>query len=326
MMKTPAIAQIGCGMWGRNIARNLSHLGLLAGVADASPEAASDFADMFSAPVMTPTDIYADPAIDGVVIVTAAPSHASLAIAALESGKSVFVEKPLALTVEDAEAMVHAARQHDRVLMVGHLIRHHPVFQHMLDMIKTGDIGDLRHIRASRLAPGRVRDTESVLYDLCPHDLALIAALTDREDPIRVQCQGLSHITEGIEDSVTAQLDFPSGITATIQANWMNPVKIHNLTVIGSTAALVFDDTKPWAEKLMRFQFETGQDEKGPYLNRGEPTAISVPEGEPLKGEMQRFADAISSQADPLSGADEALYVQKIMARMQHALSQGSVT
>ena len=168
-----------------------------------------------------------------------------------------------------------------------------------------------------------MRDTESVLFDLCPHDLALVAALTKQAEPVRVQCQGLSHITPGIEDSVTAQLDFDGGMTATIQANWMNPVKIHNLTLIGSDAALVFDDTRPWAEKLVRFPFTSRHDDNGPMLDRGDPEVISVNEGEPLKSEMQRFADAVSNGADPLSGIDEALYVQRIMTRMQHAIDQG---
>lgn len=320
---TPAIAQIGCGMWGRNIARNLNALGLLAGVADRSAAAADEFAAQFATKSMTVAETIADADIDAVAIVTAAPSHAEIAIAALDAGKAVFVEKPLALNFDEAEAMAAAARRNDRVLMVGHLIRHHPVFAHMLKMVEAGEIGRLRHIRASRLAPGRLRDTESVLFDLCPHDLALVAALTKQAEPVRVQCQGLSHITPGIEDSVTAQLDFDGGMTATIQANWMNPVKIHNLTLIGSAAALVFDDTRPWAEKLVRFAFASRHDDTGPVLDRGDPEVISVAEGEPLKAEMQRFADAVSNGADPLSGIDEALYVQRIMTRMQHAIDQG---
>ena len=319
----PAIALIGCGMWGRNIARNLSALGLLCGVGDRKPEAARDFASQFSCDALTPDEIINADHIDGVAIVTAAPSHAELAIAALDQGKAVFVEKPLALNVDEAETMAAAARRRNAVLMVGHLIRHHPVFQHMLTMIDAGDIGRLLHIRSSRLAPGRVRDTETVLYDLCPHDLALVAALTGREDPSRVQCHGLSHITPGVEDSVTAQLDFRNGVTASIQANWMNPVKVHNLTVIGSKAALVFDDTRPWAEKLMRFGFAVDRNEDGPLLHRGDPEAVAVPESEPLKAEMQRFAAAITDAADPLSGIDEALYVQHIMARMQAAMEKG---
>ena len=98
-------------------------------------------------------------------------------------------------------------------------------------------------------------------------------------------------------------------------------MKIHSLTVIGSKAALVFDDTKPWAEKLLMFDFAIGEDKP---FNRGEPMAIAVPQGEPLQAEMQRFADAITAQADPLSDAGEALYVQKIMARMAHALNRGA--
>lgn len=319
----PSIAQIGCGMWGRNIARNLHELGLLAGVADDNAEASGRFAEQFKTPVMTVSEIFSNPDIEGVAIVTAAAAHAELAVAGLNAGKSVFVEKPLALTVPDAEAMAAAARANNKVLMVGHLIRHHPAFKKLLSMVEQGEIGPLRHIRASRIAAGRVRDTESVLYDLCPHDLALVAALTGQAEPVHVHCHGFSHITPGVEDSVTAQLEFPGGITASIQANWINPVKIHNLTVIGTTAALVFDDTKPWAEKLTRFAFETGHNDQGPTLMRGDPEPVAVDAGEPLKDEMQRFANAMMKGVDPLSDADEALYVQHIMARMQDALDKG---
>ena len=309
-------------MWGRNIARNLHHLGVLAAVSDLSAEAASRFADEFDTTALSLEEILARADINGVCIVTAAPSHARLAIDAFAAGKAVYVEKPLALTVEDAKAMIKAAENAQKPLMVGHLIRHHKGFQELCTQVRSGAIGGLRHLRLSRIAPGRIRDSESVLFDLCPHDLALVAALTDQAYPTRVQCHGFSHITPDIHDSITAQLDFANGMTASIQANWINPVKIHNLTVIGETGAFVFDDTKAWAEKLTQFTFNVTKDNGVINLERDQGVAIPLDEAEPLKEEMQNFIDAITTGQPPLTDGSEALYVQQIMAEMQSCLEE----
>ena len=320
------IALIGCGMWGRNIARNLHQLGVLAGVCDLSSAAAAEFAAQFETSALSFDEVLARDDIHGVCIVTAAPSHSALALRAFAAGKAVYIEKPLALTVADAEAIVRAAEQAQKPLMVGHLIRHHAGFQALCQLVQSGAVGRLRHLRLSRIAPGRIRDSESVLFDLCPHDLALVAALTERAEPSRVQCHGFSHITPGIHDSVTAQLDFADGMTASIQANWLNPVKIHNLTVIGDDGAIVFDDTKPWAEKLTRFAFSVTAADGVITLDRDQGEAIPLLEAEPLKDEMQNFIDAITTGQAPLTDGSEALYVQRIMARMQTSLEQGLIT
>ncbi|HCD50260.1 MAG TPA: gfo/Idh/MocA family oxidoreductase [Alphaproteobacteria bacterium] len=325
-MPAVKIVLVGCGMWGRNIARNLNTLGILAGVADINAENARRFAAEFDTEVITVDEALEKPGHDAIALVTAAPSHTDLAVRALDSGKAVFVEKPLALTVAEAERIADAAKAADKPVMVGHLIRHHPVFRHLLTMVEDGAIGTLRHIAARRIAPGRIRDVESVLYDLCPHDLALIAALTGMAEPDQVACQAICHVTAGVDDIISAQLSFGEGVTATLEANWYNPVKIHQLTVIGSEAALIFDDTRPWPEKLMRHAFRAGHEDGMVTLERGEAEVIPVPEGEPLREEMANFADAVAGQTEPLTGIDEALYVQRIMARMQDAIDQSKLS
>ncbi|XDZ65671.1 Gfo/Idh/MocA family protein [Alphaproteobacteria bacterium LSUCC0684] len=323
MGKDVRVALFGCGMWGRNIARNLDELNCLEAVVDADPVAAQTFADTFGCRAMSVEDAVSSQEIDAVAIVTSAPSHHDLVTRALEAGKPVFVEKPLALCLDEAEAIARVSSETGHPVVVGHLIRYHAAFETMLDCIRAGEIGDLRHIRASRLAPGRIRDTESALYDLCPHDLALIAALTGEEIPSRVEAHAISHITPGIDDMVTAQLEFSSGITASVQANWYNPVKIHNLTVIGSTAALVFDDTKPWKAKLKRHPFAVTKDNGAITLDRGDAQPIPLEESEPLKAEMAHFLD-VAKGSPPRTGLAEALYVQAIMTRMETAIRTGA--
>jgi len=323
MGKDVRVALIGCGMWGRNIARNLNELKCLAAVVDADLAAAKTFADTFGCHAMHVEEVFSSQEIDAVAIVTSAPSHHDLVTRAMQAGKPVFVEKPLALSMADAEAIARVSKETGHPVVVGHLIRYHAAFEAMLDCIRAGEIGDLRHIRASRLAPGRIRDTESALYDLCPHDLALIAALTGEEIPSRVKAHAISHITPGIDDIVTAQLEFSSGVTASVQANWYNPVKIHNLTVVGSEAALVFDDTKPWAAKLTRHPFTVNNDHGAVTLEHGNTQPIPLEESEPLKAEMAHFLE-VARGSLPRTGLSEALYVQAIMTRMETAIRTGA--
>ena len=235
----------------------------------------------------------------------------------------MFVEKPRARTVAEAEAIADAAARAGRPVMVGHLIRHHPVFRHLLSTVQDGAVGEIRHIRAVRVAPGRIRDEESALHDLCPHDLALIAALTGHAEPASVSCHAASHVTEGVDDIVQAGLAFEGGVTATIEASWYNPAKSHQLTVVGSEAALVFDDTLPWAGKLARHPFGVDRGQGGIDRPRGEGEAIPVPEGEPLRAEMEGFVSALKDGAAPLTGIDEALLVQRTLARMQESIDTG---
>ena len=322
-MTAANIALVGCGLWGRNIARNLHELGSLAAVADNDETRAAAFGEEFGRPVVPVDDALRSDAHDGVAVATNPPSHAELAIAALQAGKGVFVEKPLAMTVAEAGAIADAAAGAGRPVMVGHLVRHHPVFRHLLAMVEDGAIGKLGHIRAVRVAPGRVKDGESALLDLCPHDLSLVAALTGHAEPAGVSCHAASHVTDGVDDIVQAGLVFGDGVTATIEANWYNPVKSHELTVVGSEAALVFDDTLPWAGKLTRHAFAVDRGPGGIELPRGGGEAVAVPEGEPLRAEMEDFISAVRDGATPLTGIDEALLVQRVMARMQEAIDTG---
>ena len=165
------IGLVGCGMWGRNLARNLAQLKVLAAVTDHHDNNAAEFATQFNSKKCDFDAILADPSIDGVVIATPAPSHDKLAVNALQAGKHVYVEKPLSLSLVGASSIANAAEKAGRQVMVGHLIRYHAAFCELQAQVSAGTIGRLRHIQANRLAMGRIRVTESVLFDLCPHEL-----------------------------------------------------------------------------------------------------------------------------------------------------------
>ena len=313
------IGLIGCGMWGRNLARNLAQLGVLAAVSDRDDENAAGFAIQFNSQKRDFDAILADPSIDGVVIATSAPSHDQLAIATLQAGKHVYVEKPLSLTLVGAKSIANAAEKAGRRVMVGHLIRYHAAFCELQAQVSEGAIGTLRHIQANRLAMGRIRTTESVLFDLCPHDLSLILALAGSL-PNKVHCAGSSHITVGVVDYLSTFLGFKNGVSASMQTSWLSPFKEHQLTVTGTAGSIVFNDIKPWPEKLLLFKDSMHLNGEHFIIDRDSPVAMPISEAEPLKDEIRAFIACCQTGHPAASDIAEALNVQIIIDQMQTAL------
>ena len=313
------IGLIGCGMWGRNLARNLAQLNVLTAVADHCDDKAAKFATHFNSKNLDFGAILADPSIDGVVIATSAASHDKLAIAALQAGKHVYVEKPLSLTLVGATNIANAARKAGRQVMVGHLIRYHAAFCELLKQVNAGVIGPLRHIQANRLAMGRIRNTESVLFDLCPHDLSLILTLVGGL-PNKIHCAGSSHVTVGVVDYLSSFLGFENGMSAGMQTSWISPMKEHQLTVTGAAGSMVFDDTKPWPEKLTLFHDTISLNDEQFTVDRATPVTLPVAEAEPLKDEMRAFITCCQTGHPAASDIGEALNVQVVLDQMQTAL------
>ena len=309
------IGLIGCGMWGRNLARNLAALGVLTGVADRHLTHAKKFADEFGTAHSDVDELLASRDLDGVVIATAAPTHAELACRALECGLHAYVEKPFALTLAEAERMSAAATKAGRQLMVGHLIRYHDAFLELQSQVEAGVIGEVHHVSANRLAMGRIRATESVIHDLCPHDVSLILAIMG-EGPERVSCSGASHVTPGNVDTLSSFLAFSGGRSAAMTTSWMSPYKEHRLTVSGSKGAIVFDDTRPWAEKLTLYRDIITPDGDNFAIARAKPVNLPVAEAEPLKQEMQAFVTSCETNTPALTGLDDAMAVQSVIEAM----------
>ncbi len=318
------IGLIGCGMWGQNLARNLAKLGALTAVGDQNASAAREFASSFDVDALSIEALIDCREIDGVVIATSAASHYELAVAALMAGKHIYVEKPLSLSLASAIKIKVAAKSANKQVMVGHLIRYHAAFIELQKQLADGAIGNLFHVQANRLAMGRIRTTESVLFDLCPHDLSLILALIG-DTPSRVHCSGASHITPGIVDFLTSLFGFESGVSAGMQTSWLSPFKEHRLTVIGSAGSLVFDDTKPWSEKLTLFQDTMKLNGEHILINRPDPIPLSVPKAEPLKDQMQIFLQSCDNNSPAPTDINEAINVQEVLEEMQNTLVDTSI-
>ncbi len=317
--ETARVAVIGCGAWGRNLVRTHAGLGSLAAVVDADHAVAAAQGAEHGVPARTIDEVLGDKDIDAVVIAAPAAEHAALARRAIAAGKHLFVEKPLALTVADAEAVVADAAEAGRVLMVGHLLQYHPAFLALRDLVVGGRLGELHYLYSNRLNLGRIRQEENSLWSFAPHDLSMLLALVG-EEPHEVSATGGNFLSPHIADVTTTHLAFPSGPRAHVFVSWLHPFKEQRLVVVGADAMAVFDDTKDWAEKLVVFDHGVNWSGGVPTADRAEPTPVPLPPTEPLRLECQHFLDCVATGATPRTDGVEGLRVLRVLARAQGAL------
>jgi UDP-2-acetamido-3-amino-2,3-dideoxy-glucuronate N-acetyltransferase len=319
------VAAIGCGYWGRNLVRNFAELGALAAICDPNQAAARELAERYKARVADFGAILRDDGIAGVAIAAPAALHAELASRAIEAGKHVFVEKPLALTVPEAERLCALAERRDRRLMVGHLLQYHPAFIKLRELVREGALGRLEYISSTRLNLGKVRREEDILWSFAPHDLSMILSLVG-EEPSDVTAQGGYYLHKTIADVTTTLLAFPGGEQAHVFVSWLHPFKEQKLVVTGDRAMAVFDDGQPWSRKLLLYPHRIEWREAMPVPQRAEADPVALDEGEPLNLECRHFLDCISSGSKPRTDGREGLRVLRVLARASEALKAAAAT
>lgn len=315
------IAVIGCGYWGKNLVRNMAELGALAAVCDAHAPNAEAQAKLYNVPVQSVDTVLTDPAIQGVVIAAPAAQHAMIAEKAMLAGKHVFVEKPLALTVAEAEALQKVAQKTGRVLMVGHLLQYHPHYLQLKQMAADGLLGKLLYVYSNRLNLGKIRTEENVLWSFAPHDISMILGLMG-DAPESVSAQGMTHLTANVPDIYSAQFTFKGGAKGHVFVSWLNPTKEQKLVVVGERGMVVFDDGQPWESKLMHYPHVVKWQNHMPTPEKADGQAIAVPQSEPLKNECQHFLDAIDGKALTTDAA-EGIRVLKVLEAAEKALKSG---
>ncbi len=306
------ISVIGCGHWGKNLVRNFSDLGVLSSICDPNTEIANKYANQYNANNYSFTQILDDSNIEGVVIAVPAYLHASMAIEAMNAGKNVFIEKPIAMNVSEAELMIATAKKNEVQLMVGHLLQYHPIFKTIRKIVDTGEIGKLNYIYSNRLSLGKVRSKEDVIWSFAPHDISMILSLAGQE-PESVSTNSTSILQKNIADTATINLEFKSGLKSHISVSWLHPYKEHKLVVIGKFAMLVFDDIKPWNKKLALYKYETVPSHGKINLESSDVEYVNVIEEEPLKNECQHFINVVKKNTQPLTDGAEGLKVIKVL-------------
>ncbi len=318
--EVPRVAVVGAGRWGRNHVRNHAEIGSLAAVVDRDPAVAAELAARFGVPALSFDDALAAPGIDAMVFALPPSRNMAMGIRALEAGKHLFVEKPLALSARDGEALCRAAERLDRRLMVGHILQYHPAFRALASLAGEGVLGGLLSVVSTRYDLGRIRREEDAMWALGTHDVSMVLALAGAE-PDRIAASGGYHTHPAIADATQLELGFPGGLRAEIRSSWLHPVKEQRLVVVGTRAMAVFDDREPWATKLVLHRYAL-DDGEAPAVSRSEPKPVSLEEGEPLRLECLHFLDCVRSGATPRTDGREGLRVLSVLQRASAALAQ----
>jgi predicted dehydrogenase len=322
MSKSPHIALLGCGYWGKNLARNLHELGTLRLVCDPAESGRLTAAEI--APQVATSSEFNDALksghIEAVVIATPAETHFELAAAALNAGKDVFVEKPLALQASEGEQLNDLAQELGRVLMVGHLLEYHPAVVRLHELIDAGELGNVNYIYSNRLNFGKVRTEENALWSFAPHDVAVILRLYG-EVPVQVTCTGGSYLTPGLADVTVSTLLFHSGRRAHIFVSWLNPFKEQKLVVMGEQRMAVFNDVTA-EDKLVLYDQRVDFQEAMPVLQNDGQQAIVLSGDEPLRRECKHFLECVATRSTPLTDAESGVRVLRVLEACQASLQE----
>jgi predicted dehydrogenase len=310
-----SIIVVGSGHWGKNLVRSFAQLGVLAGVVEVNPQLRESVKSQY--PKISVFDDYSEALkanVSAVVIATPAPTHYSLAMAALQAGKDVFVEKPVTLKAKEATALAHYADEQGRILMVGHLLLYQPAIEWMKAYLAAGKAGKIKHISTHRLNLGKIRTKENVWWSLAPHDISVILDLLDAPVLSNVQASGQTIVQPKIEDQVHVDLQFSSGQTAHIHCSWYWPYKDRKTVVIAERQILVYDEiAQSMTIHEKRFTADLAAVDLGIQ-------SIAIASDEPLKLECEHFIDCIELRKKPISDGWNGVAVVDILEKVQGVL------
>ena len=328
MDKKLNIAQIGVGYWGPNLLRNLvsNKDSTVKTVVDLSEQRRNFVKESY--PFVEVTDqietVFDNKEIDAVVVATPVASHFDLTKKALESGKHVLVEKPMATEVNQVKQIGELAKQKDLVAMVGHTFLFNSAVQYVKTLIDSGELGDIRYIYSQRVNLGRIRNDVDALWNLAPHDISIIQYWLSDPEPITVKRQGMAYVQKGIDDVVFLNITYPNRVLANIHVSWLDPHKIRRMTIVGSKKMVVYDDIAE--NKIMIY--DKGIDRMavlGEHMDFDNPNTFTFNQRsgdvimpkikwiEPLKTEIAHFVDCIQNGTDCITDTTHAAKVVHIL-------------
>lgn len=301
------VGVVGCGRWGRNLIRvfnELSDSNLVACCNLNNEERLNNVKGQYPHVKTTHNldDILRDEDIDAVVVATPDETHFNIGMEALRSNKHVFIEKPLALTLEEASELVATAEDKKRILIAGHVMLYHPAIQKIKQRLQTHKI---KCIQSTRLDSERSRPGSDLIWSSVIHDVSIINYLIERET-LAISSIGTSLNKEKPYDMVFVNIMFSDTIIANIYASFVGPGKKRELIVYSEDETITFDGS-------------TGK--LATYARRGGEKALSIGDGEPLKIECQDFLDCINSGVTPLAGGGNTLQVMTILKDIEESLN-----
>jgi predicted dehydrogenase len=321
-MTTPVrIAVVGLGYWGPNLVRVLHE------VDDAEVVAVCDLDEVVLAkvgrryPAVRQTtsfaSVLADESIDAVAIATPVQTHFDLARRALEAGKHVFVEKPMAASVAEGEALVELAEERGLTLMPGHTFLYSPPVNAVKELIASGELGEIYFISTSRVNLGLHQSDASVIWDLGPHDFSILRYWLD-ESPVHVAAMTRCCVIPDVPDVAFVNLEYASGAVAHVELSWLAPSKLRRTAVVGSRKMVVYDDTSNEPVRV----FDSGvnlpdPEDFGQYklsYRTGDIVSPAIAVAEPLLAELSDFCGAVASGRAPRSSSELGLEVVRVVS------------
>jgi predicted dehydrogenase len=332
MNKPARVGLIGYGYWGPNLARNFHALpdAHLVAVADADATRLDEPARLYQARTYTDYhELLADPTLDAVAISTPARTHFEIARAALERGKHVLVEKPLAMSSAEARELITLAEQKPRVLMVGHTFVYNPAVWKIRELIEQRALGDVYYIYANRVNLGRVQRDINALWSIAPHDISILLYVLGAM-PLDVSARGATYLNANVEDVVFVTLTFPNQVLAHIHASWLDPSKVRQMTIVGSEKMIVYDDVDTEARLRIydKGVYRHGS-EYGEFQLKVHSGDINIPKiemSEPLRNECAHFVECVREGKRPRTDGENGLRVVRVLEAAQESLEKNGAT
>jgi predicted dehydrogenase len=330
------VAVLGAGHWGPNLIRNFASnersrvawvvdrdAGRLAEVRTRVPDARTGD---------DPAPALADPEVDAVVVATPTTTHYALARAALEQGKHVLVEKPIATDAHQGAELCSLAAARGRVLMVGHVFLFNAAIQRVKQFLERGELGRVYYVAMVRTNLGPIRVDVNAAWDLAAHDVSIVNHWLGGE-PESAAAVGGTWINPGIADAVFATLRYPGGVLVNLHVSWLNPRKARTITVVGEERMLTFDDMDLNEPLRLYDKQVTARRTTADYVDSFASFRASVREGdiliprvaggEPLRAECEHFLDCVATGARPLTGGPEGVAVVRVLEAIERSLAAG---
>jgi predicted dehydrogenase len=336
------MAVIGAGYWGPNLVRNIAGSAScdLRWVCDLDVARATKAVGRYSTIRVTDDidEVLNDPAVQAVAVATPAHTHTEVALACLNAGKHVLVEKPLAGTVAEGEKLVEAADDLGLVLMCDHTYCYTPAVQEIRRLVRDGHVGDIHYVDSVRINLGLLQPDIDVFWDLAPHDLAILdVILPERSRPVAVSAQGADPLDTGFACVGYLTLRLEGGAVAHTHVNWLSPTKVRTTIIGGSERMVVWDDLNP-SQRLCLYDkgvdiTDLGRSERADLRRErtvsyrsGDLSAPTLPEHEALGSVISEFAASIREGRAPLTDGHAGLRVLRILEAATTSLRHDGAT
>jgi predicted dehydrogenase len=330
------VGVIGCGYWGPNLLRNFSENeeARLRWMCDLDVKRLETLGRRYPS-AQTTTDYHqllSDAELDAVVIATPVSTHFDFAREALEAGKHVLIEKPFTASIAEAERLIELAEARKLTLMVDHTFIYTGAVRKIKEVVESGELGDLLYFDSIRINLGLFQRDINVVWDLAPHDLAIMDFIIDRQ-PLSVTATGSCHVERGIENIAYVMLRFPDEFIAHFHFNWLSPVKIRRTLIAGSRRMIVYDDIEPtekiriYDKGVMVTRPEEAADKEAAYqtlvsYRTGDVWVPKLDSTEALQHVCREFLSAIKERRRPLTDGHSGLRVVRLLQAAQQSISQ----